>query len=275
MEQIPGCCLSCRTDIASLSWTLLLPSLAPRYHFRRTSGISSTTGLAPGGREDVVQRCLGNRPRSGSRLLQSSSKPVIDFSHLNEFVQETPFKMETVASVLLSVREGDFLASIDLKDAYFQIPVHQSSRKLLRFLSKGTVYQFKALCFGLSTALQVFTMVFAAVSAWAHPPQDSFSSVPGRLAGPHLFGGGGQKECLGSALGLSLPRDRDKREVRSRTLTDRALPRYDHRYRGRQDFSVSARVEKFLSVAEMFCTMSAPLAQLWQWFWVTWLRWKD
>ena len=93
---------------------------------------------------------------------------MIDLSHLNDFVQLTPFKMETVASVLLSVREGDFLASLDLKDAHFQIPIHGSSRKLLRFMSEGTVYQFKALCFGLSTAPQVFTRVFAAVSAWAH-----------------------------------------------------------------------------------------------------------
>ena len=44
----------------------------------------------------------------------------------------------------------------------------RSSRKLLRFMSEGTVYQFKTLCFGLSTAPQVFTRVFAAVSAWAH-----------------------------------------------------------------------------------------------------------
>ena len=34
--------------------------------------ISSITGLAPGGREDVVQGCLGNRCRSRSRLLLSS-----------------------------------------------------------------------------------------------------------------------------------------------------------------------------------------------------------
>ena len=33
---------------------------------------------------------------------------VIDLSHLNEFVQLTRFKIETVASVLLSVKEGDF-----------------------------------------------------------------------------------------------------------------------------------------------------------------------
>ena len=70
-------------------------------------------------------------------------------------------------------------------------------------------------------------------------PRDSSSQVPGRLAGPHLFGDRGQKERPGSALAMSLPRDDDKRrEVRSCPLTDCKLPRYDHRYRGCQDFSV-------------------------------------
>ena len=59
-------------------------------------------------------------------------RPVIDLSPLNGFVQLTPFRMETVTSVLASIREGDFLASIDLKDAYFQVPIHRSieARKL-------------------------------------------------------------------------------------------------------------------------------------------------
>ena len=126
-------------------------------------------------------------------------RSVIDLSHLNEFLRQTLFRMETVASVLLSIREGYFLASINLMDAYFPIPVHQSSRKLLRFLSEGTVYQLKALCFGLLTGPQVFTKVFATV----------YASVPGRLAGPHLFGGGDQQECPRSTLGLLLPRDHD------------------------------------------------------------------
>ena len=33
--------------------------------------------------------------------------PVVDLSHLNGFVRQTPFKMETIASVLLSVQGGD------------------------------------------------------------------------------------------------------------------------------------------------------------------------
>ena len=48
------------------------------------------------------------------------------------------------------------MISIDLKDASLQVPVHPDSRRFLRFVADGQVYQFKALCFGLSTAPQVF-----------------------------------------------------------------------------------------------------------------------
>ncbi|XP_064079434.1 uncharacterized protein LOC135196517 [Macrobrachium nipponense] len=63
--------------------------------------------------------------------------------------------METADSVRACVREGDFMASIDLQDAYFQVPVHPSSRKFLRIVS-------------LVTAPQVFTRVFKIVSICAH-----------------------------------------------------------------------------------------------------------
>ena len=43
-----------------------------------------------------------------------------------------------------------------------------ASRHFLRFLFSDTVYHFKALCFGLSTAPQVFTRVMAPVSAILH-----------------------------------------------------------------------------------------------------------
>ena len=97
-----------------------------------------------------------------------SWRPVIDLSHLIRFVDVSHFQMETIQSVLLSVRQGDWMASIDLKEPYLQVPVHPASRHFLRFVFRGTVYQFKALCFGLSGAPQVFTRVMAPVSAILH-----------------------------------------------------------------------------------------------------------
>ena len=97
-----------------------------------------------------------------------SWRPVIDLSLLNLKVQKTSFKMETLQSVLLSVWPGFWMMSLDLKDAYLQVPMHPESSKFLRFVACGKVYQFKVLCFGLSTAPQVFIRVMALVSAFLH-----------------------------------------------------------------------------------------------------------
>ena len=95
-------------------------------------------------------------------------RPVIDLSHLNNYVKLTKFKMETPRSVLSAIRENDWMISIDLKDAYLQIPIHKGSRHLLRFPHQGRVWQFKALPFGLSSAPQTFTRVMTPIAAHLH-----------------------------------------------------------------------------------------------------------
>ena len=78
------------------------------------------------------------------------------------------FQLGSIQSVLLSVSQGDWLASFDIREAYLPVLVHPASRHLLRFLLRDTVYQFQALCFGLSTAPQVFNWIMAPVSAILH-----------------------------------------------------------------------------------------------------------
>ena len=58
--------------------------------------------------------------------------------------------------------------SLDLQDAYLQVPIHPSSQRYLRFLTQSGVFQFRVLCFGLTTAPQVFTRVMAPVAAFLH-----------------------------------------------------------------------------------------------------------
>ena len=151
--------------------------------------ISSIIGLAPGGREDVVQGCLGNCPRSGSRLLQSYFRGGKGEWGLASC--DRPLSLERICSAN-SVQDGDrslrasVLASIDLEDTYFQIIVHQSSRKLLRFLSGGTVLSVQGPLLrtvDCPSGLHQGVCSYFCVGA---PPRDSFSQVPGRQSMIHL-----------------------------------------------------------------------------------------
>ena len=90
---------------------------------------------------------------------QNKWRPVIDLSVLNRHLSIPTFKMETAEIIRNSLRKGEWVTSLDLKDAYFHIPIHEDSQPLLRFQVAGLVYQFKALPFGLATAPLEFTRV--------------------------------------------------------------------------------------------------------------------
>ena len=86
-------------------------------------------------------------------------RPILDLSTLNTFSNTESFKMETPETIGTSLHAGEWVTSIDFKDAYFHIPIHSQSRKYMRFNLQGRSYQFKALPFGLSTAPMEFTVV--------------------------------------------------------------------------------------------------------------------
>ena len=103
---------------------------------------SSTKGVALG---EVSQALIAKgavelaplpSPGFYSRLFvvwktSGSWHPVIDLSTLNRFVDVSHFQMETIQPVLLSVRQGDWMASIDLKEAYLQVPPICGARQSL------------------------------------------------------------------------------------------------------------------------------------------------
>ena len=92
-------------------------------------------------------------------------RPVINLRPLNKFIIRKHFKMENLQNVTQLVRKGDYMVTIDLKDAYFSIPIHQSHRKFLRFSWRNQLFQFAALPFGLTSAPRVFTKVLKPVIA--------------------------------------------------------------------------------------------------------------
>ena len=94
-------------------------------------------------------------------------RPILDLSTLNTFLNTGSFKMETPETIRTSLQVGEWVTSIDFKDAYFHIPIHSQSRKYMRFHLQGRSYQFKALPFGLSTAPMEFTVVAKEVKLMA------------------------------------------------------------------------------------------------------------
>ena len=94
-------------------------------------------------------------------------RPVIDLSVLNLYLKPIHFKMETAESIRSSLTPGMWTFSIDLKDAFFHIPIHPSSRKFLRIEFQGKTYQFRALPFGVKIAPWLFTTVFKEVKVMA------------------------------------------------------------------------------------------------------------
>ena len=95
-------------------------------------------------------------------------RPGIDLKALNQYLVVDHFKMETPASLAAAMRQAVWAMSIYLKDAYFHILIAQKSRKYLRLMINGVVYQFRALPFGLATAPLVFTRVMGVVASYAH-----------------------------------------------------------------------------------------------------------
>ena len=92
---------------------------------------------------------------------------ILDLSTLNTFLNTESFKMETPETIRTSLQLGEWVISMDFKDAYFHIPIHSQSRKYMRFYIQGQSYQFKALPFGLSTASMEFAVVAKEVKLMA------------------------------------------------------------------------------------------------------------
>jgi hypothetical protein len=58
------------------------------------------------------------------------------------------------------------LAKVDLKDAYFTVPVRKSHHKYLRFRWKERVFEFNCMAFGLAPAPRNFNKILKVVMAF-------------------------------------------------------------------------------------------------------------
>ena len=77
----------------------------------------------------------------------------------------SPFQNEGAHLLKGMLQQGDWLTKIDLKKAYYALPIHFGSQYLLSFMWNEKLFHFTCLPFGLSCAPQVFTKMLKPVVA--------------------------------------------------------------------------------------------------------------
>ena len=94
-----------------------------------------------------------------------SHRLILNLKSLNEYVAHYHFKMDTLQSAIKLMKPNCYMASVDLRDAYYTVPVDSEHQRFLKFLYRGKLYQFTCLPNGLAYAPRVFTKLLKPVYA--------------------------------------------------------------------------------------------------------------
>ena len=100
---------------------------------------------------------------------------ILNLTELNKFIVYKHFKMERLESACRLMTKNCFMASIDLKDAYYSVNICNEHRKYLRFIWRGQLFQFTACPNGLASAPRLFTKLLK--PAYSHLRSQGLVSV--------------------------------------------------------------------------------------------------
>ena len=105
--------------------------------------------------EIISPTFLRNKPDGTFRL-------ILNLKEANKHIDSIHFKMETINLILKLVRPNCYMASVDIKDAYYSIPVSEHDQKYLKFMFDGQLYAFTCLPNGLCSGPRKFTKLLKA-----------------------------------------------------------------------------------------------------------------
>lgn len=106
--------------------------------------------------EDVVEpsNSAWNNPTTMARKADGSLRFCLDSRKLNEVSKHDAYPMPYISNILDQLRNAKYLSSIDLKNAYFQVPLDsmESREKTAFTVPYRGLFHFKVMCFGLTSA---------------------------------------------------------------------------------------------------------------------------
>ena len=109
--------------------------------------------------DEYISPIFGRKKKDGSLRI------ILNLKELNKKVEYQHFKMDSRNMAAQLMTENSYMASIDLKQAYYLVPMAKEHRKYLKFTWKGQLFQFSALPNGLSCAPRLFTKLLKPIYA--------------------------------------------------------------------------------------------------------------
>ena len=91
---------------------------------------------------------------------------ILDLTKLNLLIRDEHHKLETLKTALELIEPNDLFTSLDLKSAYYSIPIWHQDRKYLKFLWQGKVYQYNVCANGLCSVPRIFSKIIRQVMAF-------------------------------------------------------------------------------------------------------------
>ena len=134
-----------------------------------SKGIIATSAHEPD--EFISPIFLRPKPDGSHRL-------ILNLKGLNEHVVYRHFKMESIWNAMQLMKPGCYMASVDLKDAYYSVHVSKKHQRYLKFSWNGKLYKFTCFPNGLALAPRKFTKLLK--------PVYSTLRLKGHISSPYI-----------------------------------------------------------------------------------------
>ena len=135
-------------------------NLNPKFSDKEAAAIDKE--IAKLVQKEVIKECQHEKDEFISPIFVTPKRDggyrlILNLKKLNENLEYIHFKMHGLQEILRLVERNCFMASLDIKDAYYSVPVEESFQKYLKFYWKGKLYKFCVLPNGLAPCPRWFT----------------------------------------------------------------------------------------------------------------------
>ena len=93
-------------------------------------------------------------------------RTILNLKKLSQDCETTHFKMESIKQVIHMMKPNMYLASVDIKDAFYTVPIYEPHRKHLKFMWLNKAYQFIVIPNGYVDVMSVFNKALKPPFCW-------------------------------------------------------------------------------------------------------------